>query len=476
MTMDSLRSTEARRPPATADLGPEDLVTTSRPRTHVQPSELPTMSYNPLAEELAMKGAELEELRGQRSRLNADLDWHSNFDRAGNQESFTKRQMAFDATEATLDEVVSELAARQLRAVSLKANTKAGWDPRYWNSAERRRAMQSLTENCHELTQLEAQKADLDGRLDRGRRGLMAAKHAIAKYDEIDRTATLEAIAALDAEISVRKLEHNSLARRCEHLDLRLEGPVKVLKDLIADASEATCNRNDLAVRVDGLEREMDRAAKLDKSLSGATNGYEKKLIHEKCQSKFGHGSPRWVMNDRRRAVADAKSQIAKGDRRIAAIQRDVRKAEQRVARVVARGTRDIQALVIDGSNLCYQDGTFIGTAALRPLCLHLQGEYVMTVIFDASIRPLLGGLSESSLRARFPDMKVHVVASRTQADETILAAAQGPGVYVLSNDRFSEYRDKSAVRDNRLIRHEILDEQILIHFLEISLPWGQTR
>ena len=46
----------------------------------------------------------------------------------------------------------------------------------------------------------------------------------------------------------------------------------------------------------------------------------------------------------------------------------------------------------------------------------------------------------------------------------------------MLSNDRFSEYRDKPAVREKRLITHEILNGQILVHDLDISLPFGPQR
>ena len=122
-------------------------------------------------------------------------------------------------------------------------------------------------------------------------------------------------------------------------------------------------------------------------------------------------------------------------------------------------------------------DEKFIGIAALRPLCLILQESYDVTLVFDASIRRLLSGsddennwLTDDSLRRRFPGVTLHVVPARSQADETILAASVDPFVYVLSNDRFAEFRDKPAVRDKRLIAHEILNDRVLVHDLDISL------
>ena len=178
-------------------------------------------------------------------------------------------------------------------------------------------------------------------------------------------------------------------------------------------------------------------------------------------------------MGDRRRKLTQTTRDLASKDRQLEGIRRNVGKAHDRVKRVVARGTRDIRALVVDGSNLCYQGGDFIRLAALRPLCDHLIGTYDVTVVFDASIRRKLGVLTDRALRDAFPGVTVHVVATRMKADETVLGVAEDPFVFVLSNDRFAEYGEKPAVREGRLIRHEIINGRVLVHDLDISVPFA---
>lgn len=161
--------------------------------------------------------------------------------------------------------------------------------------------------------------------------------------------------------------------------------------------------------------------------------------------------------------------------RGLESVRRNLAKAEHRVATTVARGTRNVQALVLDGSNFCYQGGTFIRLAALGPLCSHLAGIYDVTLVFDASIRRRLGGVTDQALREAFPGVTVHVVATKTKADETILMVAQDPLVYVLSNDRFAELGDMPVVNGGRLIRHEIINGRVLVADLDVAVPFTAT-
>ena len=92
--------------------------------------------------------------------------------------------------------------------------------------------------------------------------------------------------------------------------------------------------------------------------------------------------------------------------------------------------------------------------------------------MFDASIRRALR-VNDNHLQRELQGTKVHVVAPQGKADETILHAAQDEFVFVLSNDRYAEYRDKSVVHDNRLIRHEIINGRVLGHALAIDEPFS---
>ncbi len=67
----------------------------------------------------------------------------------------------------------------------------------------------------------------------------------------------------------------------------------------------------------------------------------------------------------------------------------------------------------------------------------------------------------------------MRVLARKTKADETIEAASEDPFVFVLNNDRFTEYRGKPAARDNRLLRHDMINGPILVHDLNLSVPFA---
>lgn len=83
---------------------------------------------------------------------------------------------------------------------------------------------------------------------------------------------------------------------------------------------------------------------------------------------------------------------------------------------------------------------------------------------------------SWEAFRSQFTDdVLVHVVATRTAADETILDLASNTAEsYVLSNDRFGDYNDKPVIKHRRTIRHEIVDGCIFVHDLNVKLNYRE--
>ena len=74
-----------------------------------------------------------------------------------------------------------------------------------------------------------------------------------------------------------------------------------------------------------------------------------------------------------------------------------------------------------------------------------------------------------------FPrEVRVHVVASKQAADQTVLETASPSDAYVISNDRFRDFTDKPAVSGQRLIRHEIVAGKVLIHDLNLAVAFEQ--
>jgi rRNA-processing protein FCF1 len=141
---------------------------------------------------------------------------------------------------------------------------------------------------------------------------------------------------------------------------------------------------------------------------------------------------------------------------------------EDRLISISKRASRTIKSLVIDGNNLCYQQQNFIGLVALHAVAKNLSRSYPVLIVFDATIRKWLA-MNDRDIAASFGDaVKVHVVATKQKADETLLDSAMDSTTYVISNDRFVDYPDKSAVRDQRVIRHEILNGKVFVHDLGV--------
>ena len=430
------------------------------------------MEHNPLAEELRLATAELTRLLEDRSELETELSWRRDFDRSAGEQTVIKYQATRDALEADRAAIQARLESAVKQTRGLEATTELGWDPTYWLSKKRAQAKKRWQDHRLELARLETQKATLTDELADTQHSLDAAQRDIARFDKIDAAQTAAALANLDTMIALRQPEVDSLSERKEDLDRQLKAPVEVLEGLQAELSRLEGRRRDLLQLVGDCEQDIERAQKFKKALSLASDKSERWEIHHDCEATFGTGRPGDVISARRSGRDEARREISSIDRQLVPVRRNVTKARERVTTVGTRGAREVRALVIDGNNVCYEGSTFIRLAALAPLCRQLLDFYEVTVVFDDSIRRLLG-TDDAALREAIPGSNVHVVASRATADETILAVAEDPFTYVLSRDRFAEFAEKPAVRDGRVLHHEILNGRILVHDLNIIVPFG---
>jgi len=215
-----------------------------------------------------------------------------------------------------------------------------------------------------------------------------------------------------------------------------------------------------MASKKSGAAADLDAAQDLDQRLTAADTAYDRAMIHGECERRFGVGSPRRIVAERQRIVRQ--------------LERDYEKAKRRVDDIAAKASRRIDTIVVDGNNLCYEgDGTFIGLAAIERLLPCLSRQYTVIVVFDSAIRRMLK-TDDSGLQHRLgSNAKVHVVASRQMADETILdLACDSDSSFVLSNDRYGDFNDKSVVRDGRVIRHEIVNGNVFVHDLQVRLTY----
>lgn len=134
---------------------------------------------------------------------------------------------------------------------------------------------------------------------------------------------------------------------------------------------------------------------------------------------------------------------------------------------------RKIDTIVIDDNNLCYEGSDFIGLSAIETLVPLLSRTCSVIVVFDSAIRKLLN-TDDSGIQKRLGShAKVHIVASGRLADETVLDLASANELtYVLGNDRFGDFNEKSVVKDGRLIQHEIVNGNVFVHDLQIRAAY----
>lgn len=189
----------------------------------------------------------------------------------------------------------------------------------------------------------------------------------------------------------------------------------------------------------------------MDNELSNTNSSYERAMIHNECEKKFGISSPKKV-------ISQKESEICR-------IDRDLEKLLKRTSSVADKSARNIKKLILDGNNLSFQGDTFIGLTALKSFLPTFADEYEVVVVFDASIRRSLRCNNSDIRNSLGSDIQIYAVANSVQADETLLdIAGSDDTTFVVSNDRFAEFGD-----NKRIIRHEIVSGHVLISDLSLS-------
>lgn len=442
------------------------------------------MDYNPFVSRLTDTDEALEQAAGRRAELVDTLDWAAGFDPEAARREMERIHADAETRSAELERLTEERDEIQATVRRLGSKT-----PQLERDASVGLRVYRLLSSDHgrAVERLKAHKADLK-RAQKSARGVeeqceetgrevaeLTARHlelgqARSRFDSFDRDEVSAAIEAIDHELSVLAGEREVLHSRADDVERAVEGP---LRDLRLYEEELDAHQSRIAKlqsKLSRLKRQLAEAKDIDERLSRASSGFERKELHEECERDFDNGSPRAVINGIRSKVRPIETEIGGLERQVSRLRRDMAKTERRITELAAVAARDITSLVIDGNNCCYEGSDFIGLTALIPMTESLAERYAVTVVFDASIRRRLG-VNDGHLSQALPAVNVHVVASRTKADETILDAADQPTAWVVSNDRFGEYRDKGPIKDQRLIRHEIVSGRVLVHDLQVNEP-----
>lgn len=381
-------------------------------------------------------------------QLSKELLWYGSFDAAASRERLRELLQANSVGRSRLEYMETELKNLCASIEAHRPRARLGWNPLHWWSVERRRHAAQLKALQRSRRALTADICAAVGSLDSDRLHASGLQDDLMRHAQFDAGAASDRLHYLKTRLAAQQEELVRVVRQCQAIAQQLGEPLSAIEDVRA--------------RLGMLHRELSAAERVAADLERARTPKGRWRAHQRCTEQFGRASPAWVIRDKRSEINAAKRTLAK--------------LEERLATVRKRVCRRILGLVIDGNNLCFQNKTFIGLDALHKVVAALAPLYPVTVVFDASIRKL-ARISDAAINAQFPaGVAVHIVGVQTQADETILEAASRDGMYVISNDRFGDYPAKAVVAHKRIIGHEIVNNRVMIHELNVVEDFGSIH
>lgn len=409
------------------------------------------MHYNPHHAKYLQLNQSIEQLQQRIDSIHAELQWHRQFDIAAIQTAYANHNSEWRQQNLQLQSLEQNCSVQQQTLRQTVASQKTLWNPLNWfNAKERAKRKQKAVI----ITQLDTLTLQINTQKD------ACSKAARATQDLLRQ---LEKYHAFKPQL----LETES--DQCLTKQQLLISQLQRVKQLKAAADSALAmplaNLQNAKAELARQQQTVQLASSLENQLNAAANGYERKLVHEKSEKQLGVSRP-----------ASAKQ---KAERQIISLNRDIAKIEKRLRDLQQDYSRDIRTLVIDGNNMCYQQNRFIGVQAVKAFIETAASQYQIKVVFDASIRRYLNAGSNAIEKMVDPLNQcefVYVVATKQKADETILGLAnEDKYSYVISNDRFKDFAELACVQQNRVIRHEILDNRVFVHSLGIDTYFSEA-
>lgn len=238
--------------------------------------------------------------------------------------------------------------------------------------------------------------------------------------------------------------------KKVEKEKIRIDNAIKEKTDILYGLySEET-----------SVSLDLETAENLKIRLESATNGYERKWIHQESERIFQESNPNKV-------VVNLK-------KRKRYLDKNIDKVDKEIKEKVKILTTNIDLIIIDGNNVCYKKDKFIGDIALKALVTALLESEItnksrILICFDNGISKLLSS-TKKDVEDSFKSIseKIEVLISNGKADKTIINAAEKSNTFIISNDRFVDFRDKKAIKERRCLRHRMVFNQI--HIEEFSI------
>lgn len=404
------------------------------------------MEYNPLIQKCNELQNILNLKKDKKALLTEELSWFSSTNIESLFSSLEQKKIAQKEYKSLLTINEKEINTLTKNIQDIKQYTKTLFNPLNWFDDEQKSYRKRLNGLKKDHCVSNEHKDKKIKTISKIVSVISKINSDIKKYELFDKTKTHNEIDTLVREIIV--LEEK--LKRTSELKNNVDNALRPIISQITEYDNSISTANTKISMAKSIERKLD----------AAENSYERAMIHEKCETSFGDGSPKKV--------------ISQEERKIRQCERDLIKARKRATEIRNKASREIRKIIIDGNNLCYEGNRFVGFKALLVVTNELSSKYKVVVVFDSAIRAQIKA-NDNIIRSNFSDdIEIHIVATKHLADETVLDIASNDEVcYVLSNDRFGEYRDKEVVTSNRLIRHEIVSGKVIVHDLNINSKYG---
>ena len=268
------------------------------------------------------------------------------------------------------------------------------------------------------------------------------------------------------------KLEKKDVKKELERVTIKLSENIKEFEFWNSEYNRLSefCDPLYITEReIKNINDDISNLKSFIKELSYANNSYERKLIHEECEKKYGYGNPNNLLSKFNKKLNALNTKFNNQYESLVHFMQ--KEKEKNILK------QKIKTIVIDGSNLCYESGNKkIGPLAVSMLTQKLCVYYNIIVIFDNNLFLDYGlqNMTEEYQEKIFgKNVKVHKVQSGRKADDILLEYAEkDDSCFIISNDKFRDNSSYEAVFYKRVIRHEIVAGKLIISELDINLSY----
>lgn len=328
----------------------------------------------------------------------------------------------------------------KLQEINNKIENKSKWYHKIFGQSKEIQILlldKNITqESINRLKRIDRQQQDTFKKIEQQ---IVTTSNSIEEFTNFDSSKILKLQFVLNRDIKYYQ-EHYT----------KLDGLNEEIKNAISEDK----------VNLNNLNNQLAQAEKYDKMLSNEKEPSVRRDHHKTFEELFGTGNPREIIRDRKIKIKKTEEKI----NRIISKVHTKYKINERKKEVLS----NCKFLIIDGNNFCYK-----GIDHLIPFTNFLIQKYEVLIMFDKSILKHTRR-NFDQIKSSFPkDVEIKIQTSDYEADQSIISYAENrKDIYIISNDKFRDYKNEEAVANNRLIGHEIFDSKILIHDLDINFSF----